>query len=291
MVDEVLEFLRPEAGGVFLDCTVGGGGHAARILERAGAGGFLVGLDQDETALGMARQNLSSFSNLKLLRLNFEDIDHVPGLTGIDAFDGILFDLGVSSFQLDTAERGFSFQSEAQLDMRMDTRNSCTAGHIVNRYSEEQLRDIFFRFGEERDAGRIARRIVAARRKAPIMTTLELADIIRSGKRMPREGYWKTNPSTKVFQALRIAVNRELEVLETGLEKASRLLKGGGRMCVISFHSLEDRIVKQFFRGSDSLSPLTKKPVCVSEEESRVNNRARSAKLRAAEKMLEEQNA
>ena len=287
MMNEVLEFLNPLPGGVFLDCTVGGGGHTARILEKVGTGGFVVGLDQDETALEIAAGNLSSFSNLRLIRLNFEDIDQVPAITGISAFDGILFDIGVSSFQLDTVERGFSFQNEARLDMRMDTRNSCTAGHIVNRYSEEQLRDMFFTYGQERDARRIARKIVETRKKSPIMTTTELADLIRSCKRMPSDGYWKTNPATKVFQALRIAVNRELDVLETGLDKATKLLKNGGRICVISFHSLEDRVVKQFFRGHDELERLTKKPVAVSREEILENKRSRSAKLRAAQKNVE----
>jgi 16S rRNA (cytosine1402-N4)-methyltransferase len=269
---EVIEGLAIQNGGHYLDATVGGGGHSALILAAADQV-QLSAIDQDETAIAAAKAKLGD--RVKFYHENFSEFD--PGDT---QFDGILADLGVSSVQLDVGDRGFSFRQEAALDMRMDRRQDLTAAEIVNHWEESKLADIFYTYGEERLSRRIAKRIVEQR---PFKTTTELADTIAHS--VPKQyRYGRIHPATRVFQGLRIAVNRELEVLETLIAKAPMWLKPGGRIAIISFHSLEDRIVKHRLRESELLKVLTKKPIIAQEDEIRENVRARSAKLRIAER-------
>lgn len=269
---EVIEGLAIQSGGHYLDATVGGGGHSALILAAADQV-RLSAIDQDETAIAAAKAKLGD--RVTFYHENFSEFD--PGDT---RFDGILADLGVSSVQLDVADRGFSFRQEAALDMRMDRRQDLTAAEIVNHWEESKLADIFYTYGEERLSRRIAKRIVEQR---PFKTTTELADAIAHS--VPKQyRYGRIHPATRVFQGLRIAVNRELEVLETLIAKAPLWLKPGGRIAIISFHSLEDRIVKHRLRESELLTVLTKKPIIAQEDEIRENVRSRSAKLRIAER-------
>ncbi|WNZ46182.1 16S rRNA (cytosine(1402)-N(4))-methyltransferase RsmH [Leptolyngbya boryana CZ1] len=269
---EVIEGLAIQSGGHYLDATVGGGGHSALILAAADQV-RLSAIDQDETAITAAKAKLGD--RVTFYHENFSEFD--PGDT---RFDGILADLGVSSVQLDVADRGFSFRQEAALDMRMDRRQELTAAEIVNHWEESKLADIFYTYGEERLSRRIAKRIVEQR---PFKTTTELADAIAHS--VPKQyRYGRIHPATRVFQGLRIAVNRELEVLETLIAKAPLWLKPGGRIAIISFHSLEDRIVKHRLRESELLTVLTKKPIIAQEDEIRENVRSRSAKLRIAER-------
>ncbi len=276
LIEEVVALLQPRGGALYVDATVGGGGHAEAILRAAAPDGRLIGLDWDEEALAASRERLKEWgARVRLVRANFAELDEALMNEGVTTVDGIVFDLGVSSRQFDEPSRGFSFLREGPLDMRMDRSTGRTAAEVVNTASEKELADIFFRFGEERRARAIARRIVAAR---PIETTTQLANLI--GRR--RGGI---HPATRVFQALRIYVNNELENLKRGLAAATRVLKPGGRIAVISFHSLEDRIVKRHFRETPSLRVITRKPVRPTEQEIERNPRARSAKLRVAEKM------
>lgn len=269
---EVIEGLAVQSGGHYLDATVGGGGHSALILAAADQV-RLSAIDQDETAIAAAKAKLGD--RVTFYHENFSEFD--PGDT---RFDGILADLGVSSVQLDVADRGFSFRQEAALDMRMDRRQELTAAEIVNHWEESKLADIFYTYGEERLSRRIAKRIVEQR---PFKTTTELADAIAHS--VPKQyRYGRIHPATRVFQGLRIAVNRELEVLETLIAKAPMWLKPGGRIAIISFHSLEDRIVKHRLKESELLTVLTKKPIIAQEDEIRENVRSRSAKLRIAER-------
>lgn len=269
---EVIEGLAIQSGGHYLDATVGGGGHSALILAAADQV-QLSAIDQDETAIAAAKAKLGD--RVTFYHENFSEFD--PGDT---RFDGILADLGVSSVQLDVADRGFSFRQEAALDMRMDRRQDLTAAEIVNHWEESKLADIFYTYGEERLSRRIAKRIVEQR---PFKTTTELADAIAQS--VPKQyRYGRIHPATRVFQGLRIAVNRELEVLETLIAKAPMWLKPGGRIAIISFHSLEDRIVKHRLKESELLTVLTKKPIIAQEDEIRENVRSRSAKLRIAER-------
>ncbi|MBN8560916.1 MAG: 16S rRNA (cytosine(1402)-N(4))-methyltransferase RsmH [Leptolyngbya sp. UWPOB_LEPTO1] len=269
---EVIEGLAIQSGGHYLDATVGGGGHSALILAAADQV-RLSAIDQDETAIAAAKAKLGD--RVTFYHENFSEFD--PGDT---RFDGILADLGVSSVQLDVADRGFSFRQEAALDMRMDRRQELTAAEIVNHWEESKLADIFYTYGEERLSRRIAKRIVEQR---PFKTTTELADAIAHS--VPKQyRYGRIHPATRVFQGLRIAVNRELEVLETLIAKAPMWLKPGGRIAIISFHSLEDRIVKHRLKESELLTVLTKKPIIAQEDEIRENVRSRSAKLRIAER-------
>ncbi len=276
LLEEVVALLQPRGGALYVDATVGGGGHAEAILRAAAPDGRLIGLDWDEEALAASRERLKEWgARVRLVRANFAELDEALMNEGVTTVDGIVFDLGVSSRQFDEPSRGFSFLREGPLDMRMDRSTGRTAAEVVNTASEKELADIFFRFGEERRARAIARRIVAAR---PIETTTQLAGLIG-----PRRG--AIHPATRVFQALRIYVNNELENLKRGLTAATRVLKPGGRIAVISFHSLEDRIVKRHFRETPSLRVITRKPVRPTEQEIERNPRARSAKLRVAEKM------
>ena len=272
---EVVEGLGLRSGGHYLDATVGGGGHSALIL--AAADVRITAIDQDEQAIAAAQEKLAEYGDrVQFHHTNFAEFD--PGKV---RFDGILADLGVSSAQFDIADRGFSFRHEAALDMRMDQRQDLTAAEVINDWDETKLANTFYLYGEERLSRRIARRIVDDR---PFATTTELAAAI--ARCVPKTyRYGRIHPATRVFQSLRIVVNRELEVLETLLEKAPLWLKPAGKIAIISFHSLEDRIVKHRLRESESLKVLTKKPIIPQETEISNNPRARSAKLRIAERV------
>jgi 16S rRNA (cytosine1402-N4)-methyltransferase len=284
---ETLLYLQPERGGLFVDCTVGLGGHARALLE-AGAE-RVIGLDRDPQALDLARNVLERWANqVELVHADYRSIDEVLDRRGIHLIDGALADLGLSSLQLEGPDRGFSFQRDDPLDMRMDQTQGDTASSLLARVSEVELADVIYRFGEERFSRRIAAAIVTARAEAPIVTTGRLAAIVR--RAVPRKGAWRIDPATRTFQALRIWVNRELEGLDRFLEMTARRLRRGARLVVISFHSLEDRIVKHTLRalergGDAAMSVLTKKPVVPGENEVQRNPRARSAKLRAAERV------
>ncbi|HLO86699.1 MAG TPA: 16S rRNA (cytosine(1402)-N(4))-methyltransferase RsmH [Nostocaceae cyanobacterium] len=273
---EVIEGLAVRAGGHYLDLTVGGGGHSRLILE-AFPDVRLTAIDQDEDALKAAQQNLAEFGErVQFMHSNFANYQF-PANT----YDGILADLGVSSYHLDQPERGFSFRHTANLDMRMNRQGSLTAGDVINEWEEKELADIFFKYGEERLSRKIARRIVE---KRPFQTTTELAEAIAFSV-PPKYRHGRIHPATRVFQALRIVVNNELGVLETLIEKAPPALVTGGRIAIISFHSLEDRLVKHGLRNSPLLKVLTKKPITAKEEEIENNVRSRSAKLRVAERI------
>ena len=308
LLKEAIDFLAVRRGGIYIDATVGLGGHSYEIAKRLGAPGHLIGLDKDPAALEIARKKLivsrSSLAvgdavsaerpatsdqrpvldwpTITLLHRSFADIAKGQRPATID---GVLADIGVSSLQLDDAARGFSFQADGPLDMRMDPQSERTAEQVVNHLDERQLADVIYEFGEERRSRRIARAICRSR---PIRTTAQLAELVSAAARPMNQAERRIHPATRTFQALRIFVNRELDDLKALLEAAPGILKPGGRVVVISFHSLEDRIVKDAFReGSQQgyFSVLTKKPVTATEEESDRNPRARSAKLRAAEKV------
>jgi len=287
MMAEAMRYLQPERGGVFLDCTVGLGGHSRAMLE-AGAT-RVVGLDRDLDALAQARTNLAPWQDrVDLVHSDFKAIDAVLGSRHLDEVDGALADLGVSSLQFDAQGRGFSFQRDEPLDMRMDRSTGETAADLIARVDERELADTIYAFGEERFSRRIARAIVNARREAPIDTTGKLAAIVR--RSVPIRGYQRIDPATRTFQALRIWVNRELEGLDAFLGAVARRLRVGARLVVITFHSLEDRIVKHTFRALEksvetAMRVLTKKPLVPGDDEIAVNPRARSAKLRAAERL------
>jgi 16S rRNA (cytosine1402-N4)-methyltransferase len=284
MVAEVLEHLAPSRGGVFVDCTVGLGGHARALLE-AGAS-RLIGFDRDPAALTQARSGLGEFGDrVELVHADYRRMNDVLDARGVRTVDGVLADLGVSSMQLDSPGRGFSFRTDDPLDMRMDTTTGPTAAESIRDVDERTLADLIYEHGEERHSRRIARAIVAARARAPIETTGELADVVR--RAVPRKGYSRIDPATRTFQAIRIWVNGELDGLDVFLGDAARRLAEDGRMVVIAFHSLEDRIVKHTFRALQDegigLRIRTKRPMVPGEAEVERNPRARSAKLRAAE--------
>ena len=286
MVTEVVEHLTPGRGGVFVDCTVGYGGHTRALLE-AGASN-VIGLDRDPAALAEAATALQPYgSRVTLVHTDYRRLVEVLDAEGIGGVDGLLADLGVSSMQLDSPGRGFSFRRDEPLDMRMDPTTGPTAADAIRETDERTLADVIYEFGEERHARRIARAIAGAQMRSPITTTGRLADIVR--RAIPRKGYSRIDPATRTFQAIRIWINRELEGLDAFLTQAARRLRPGGRMVVISFHSLEDRVVKQTLRslqaaGDTGLTIRTKRPVVPSEAEIERNPRARSAKLRAAER-------
>ena len=286
MLSETIALLEPARGGLFVDCTVGLGGHARALLEHGAT--RLLGLDRDTDALGVAARTLAPWSDrVELVHSDYRDLRAVLEARAVDAVDGAIADLGVSSMQLDADGRGFSFRRDEPLDMRMDRTQGPTAADLLAEIDEEDLANLIYQYGEERFSRRIARRIVDARNDAPIVTTGQLAEIVR--RAVPRKGYQRIDPATRTFQALRIWVNRELEGLDAFLVDASRVLRAGARLAVITFHSLEDRIVKHVFRalatGSDALQVLTRKPVVPGEEELARNPRARSAKLRAIERL------
>jgi 16S rRNA (cytosine1402-N4)-methyltransferase len=281
---EVLNFLALQPGQLIVDATVGAGGHARLLAERLGPAGHLIGLDRDEGMLALARPRLAqSGCHVSLVQENFERLREVLDHLGIAAVDGVLADLGICSDQLDDPERGFTFQQPGPLDMRMDATAGETAAGLLRRLSERDLADLFWKYGEERLSRRIARRIVETRRREPLETTEQLAQLVR--RCVPRPRGRQIDPATRVFQALRIAVNDELGALDRFLEKLPGCLKPGGRVVMISFHSLEDRRVKQAFRDRRHWQVLTKKPIQAGEEELRQNPRARSAKLRAANRL------
>jgi 16S rRNA (cytosine1402-N4)-methyltransferase len=286
MTAEALQFLRPERGGLFVDCTVGLGGHTRALLE-AGAT-RVIGFDRDEDALARARQTLAPWHDrVELVHADYRALDEILDARRIDRVDGALADLGVSSLQFDAPGRGFSFQRDEPLDMRMDRSAGDTAADFVAHADERELADVIFQYGEERFSRRIARALVEARAESPVDTTGRLASIVR--RAIPRRGPARIDPATRTFQALRIWVNRELDGLDRFLESAARRLRAGARVVVITFHSLEDRIVKHTLRALHQearvVEVLTKKPVVPGDVEVERNPRARSAKLRAAERM------
>ena len=302
MLDECIQGLNIDPDGIYVDGTAGGAGHSSAIAEQLGEKGRLISLDRDPDAVKVASERLSRFPNAQVIHSNYSQMRDVLDSLGIDRVDGILMDLGVSSFQLDEGSRGFSYHSDAPLDMRM-SKEGMSAADVVNTYSEQQLAKIIFEFGEEKFSRRIASNIVAERAKAPIETTLQLADIIRNS--VPQKARREKNPCKKTFQAIRIAVNGEFDHLSKGLDDAFYSLKPGGRLAVITFHSLEDRLVEQRFAGwcKGCICPpdfpqcvcghkpqgklVNRKPLEADEKELERNNRSRSAKLRIIERSAE----
>ncbi len=283
MREEVLEALNIVRSGVYVDATVGTGGHAGGILERAGAC-TLIGIDRDRRAIEIARERLGDHENIHLVQDSFSHLGTVVRNLGYDRVNGILLDLGVSTLQLKSEGRGFSFLSNEPLDMRMDKSQGITAEEIVNNYSEKDLADVIWKFGEERFNRRIAKAICYARQEKPVRSCGDLAAIIEKSVR--RRG--RIHPATRTFQALRIEVNRELEELTVAVEKGVELLDKGGRFCILSYHSLEDRIVKHAFRKlarEGLFHIITKKPLVPDRQEQRINPSSRSAKLRAGERI------
>jgi 16S rRNA (cytosine1402-N4)-methyltransferase len=303
LLDRTIEYLKVVPDGVYVDCTLGGGGHSLEILKRLGKRGRLIGIDRDQNAIKAAGERLASFSDRAVLvHGNFRDIKRIVHGIGITAVDGVVMDLGVSSHQLDQRERGFSYMQDAPLDMRMDRQQSLTAMEVVNTYSEADIASVISGYGEERWARRIAAFIVRERDRAPIETTGQLVDIIKSA--IPASARRKgPHPAKRTFQALRIEVNDELGILERAVKDGVDLLKSGGRICVITFHSLEDRKIKNIFRELENpctcppkapacvcgkkpvIRVVTRKPVVPDKEEIQQNPRARSAGLRVAEKL------
>lgn len=286
MAEEVLEYLNCRPGQVIMDCTLGEGGHARRILSRILPGGKLIGIDRDGEVLERARRNLRIFEKQVIIKQeNFSGCSRAVESMKLNGVDGVLFDLGVSSFQLNSPARGFSFRSEGPLDMRMDRREEIGAADLVNRLRATELEEIIRDYSQERWARRISRAIVRTRRRQKLETTVELAGVI--ARAVPGRG--RIHPATRTFQALRIYLNRELESLRQALPEAISLLKKGGRIIVISFHSLEDRIVKWEFRRqakeSGTIKIITPKPLRPSAQEVRSNRRSRSARFRVAEKI------
>lgn len=301
LLEEVIELMAIKADGAYIDGTLGSGGHTEAILQRLEENGRLLGIDRDVDALKRSRERLTPWaSKCVLVQGNFSEMEHIAQQCGFERVDGVLLDLGMSSDQVDTAERGFSFQASGPLDMRMDRKQDRTAADLVNGLSEGEMRKLLWVLGEEKAARRIARSIVRERDREPITTTERLATIVEDAKG-GRRG--RTHPATKTFQAFRMAVNEEMENLDKGLEAALSLLKENGRLAVITFHSLEDRRVKQFMRkhigrmeslqqggerwvGEEpKMRAVSKKPVTASREEQRENPRSRSAKLRVAERI------
>jgi 16S rRNA (cytosine1402-N4)-methyltransferase len=286
MVAEVLEHLAPQRGGALVDCTVGLAGHARALLDAGAA--RLIALDRDPAALAIAGETLRDYRDrVELVHSDYRRLPAVLAGRGVTGVDGVLADLGVSSLQLDAPGRGFSFRSDDPLDMRMDTSSGPTAAEMLAAADERTLADVIYAFGEERHARRVARAIVNAGQAARIDTTGRLADIVR--RAIPRKGFSRIDPATRTFQAIRIWVNRELDGLDRFVTEAAALLNPGGRIVVITFHSLEDRIVKHTLRavqaaGEIGLTVRTKRPITASDAEVAANPRARSAKLRAAER-------
>lgn len=305
LLEESIDALRIRPDGIYVDGTLGGGGHSYEICRRLSQKGRLIGIDQDAAAIEAASRRLGEFENTAtIVRSNYCEMRQELGKLGITSVDGVILDLGVSSYQLDTADRGFTYREDAPLDMRMDQRQELTAKDIVNRYSEMELYRIIRDYGEERFAKNIARHIVSVRKEKPLETTGELIQVIKAAIPMKMRAVGG-HPAKRTFQAIRIELNRELEVLENSLEDMIDLLNEGGRICVITFHSLEDRIVKNIFRRCENPCTcpkefpvcvcgkkpkghvVTRKPVTPGEEELAVNPRAKSSKLRVFERELQ----
>ena len=302
LLSECIEGLNIKENGIYVDGTLGGGGHSSEILKKLSRDGLLIGIDQDKDALKAAGLRLQNFNNVKFVHSNFYNIDSILNNLQIEKIDGMLMDLGVSSYQLDTGDRGFSYMQDAPLDMRMNRENSLSAYEVVNNYEEEEIYRIIRDYGEEKFAKRIARFIVENREKKPIETTLELVEIIKSAipAKARREG---PHPAKRTFQAIRIEVNSELSILNKAIEDGVNRLNKGGRMAIITFHSLEDRIVKLKFKelatactcpkefpicvcgGKAKVKIITRKAIEPSKEEVEENPRSRSAKLRVVEKI------
>jgi 16S rRNA (cytosine1402-N4)-methyltransferase len=302
LLNEVIEGLNIKPDGIYADGTLGGAGHSSEILKRLSGNGRLIGIDQDEEAIKAATDKIGRDDRVRIVRANYVKMPEVLQELGIEMVDGILLDIGVSSHQLDTPDRGFSYKSDAPLDMRMDQRQRITAADIVNEYEEKELFRVIRDYGEEKFAQNIAKHIVAARANKPIETTFELNEIIKASipARMRQDGH----PSKRTYQAIRIECNRELEVLKDSIDAMIDILKPGGRLAIITFHSLEDRIVKNAFRTAEN--PCTcppnfpkcvcgkvskgrivgRKPVTATEEELEINSRSKSAKLRVFEKAI-----
>jgi len=301
LLEEVIESLKIKSDGIYVDCTLGGAGHSSEIIKRLSPKGLLIGIDQDMNAINAAKERLKEYENVLFVHNNFYNIDSILREEGIDKVDGILMDLGVSSHQLDTAERGFSYMKDAPLDMRMNKEESFSAYNVINDYSAEELYKIIKEYGEEKFAKKIAGLIVKERSVKPINSTFELVEIIR--KAIPVKFQQNGHPAKKTFQAIRIEVNRELLILNKALEDSVDRLKTGGRLSVITFHSLEDRIVKVKFKSLEKpctcpsefpvcicnkkplINIVNKKPIEASEEELKLNSRSKSAKLRIVEKL------
>ncbi len=303
LLPECIEGLDIKPDGIYVDGTTGGGGHSLEIVKRLTNGGRLIAIDRDTDALAAAAERLKEYSDrVTFVHSNYSEVENVLNSLGIDEIDGILMDLGVSSYQLDTAERGFSYMQDARLDMRMNRDDEKSAYEVVNEYSEDELKRIIFEYGEEKFAKNIAANIVKKRAEAPIETTLELAELIKSSMpKAAREG--GHHPAKRTFQAIRIEVNEELSLIPPTIEAAVRKLKVGGRIAIITFHSLEDRLVKQKYaalatgctcpkefpicvcNNKPKVAAVNKKPISASEGELEVNPRSRSAKLRVAEKL------
>lgn len=302
LLDECIQGLNIKPDGIYVDCTLGGAGHSSEIVKRLNEKGRLIGIDQDKDALKAAGKRLEKYSNVTLVHSNFHEIKSVLDQLGIDEVDGILMDLGVSSYQLDTGERGFSYMQDAPLDMRMNRDVEFSAYDVINGYSEEELYRVIREYGEEKFAKRIAGFVVNARSNKNIETTLELVDIIKAAipAKARREG---PHPAKRTFQAIRIEVNKELEIINKTINDGVEKLSKGGRMAIITFHSLEDRIVKNSYRDLENpcncpkefpicvcgkkptVKVLTRKPIDPSKEELEFNPRSRSAKLRVLEKI------
>lgn len=302
MLDECINALNIKPNGIYVDCTLGGGGHSREILKKLNDDGKLIALDQDDYAIKYCSEIFSEIKNIEIVKQNFKNLDSVIKILGIEKVDGVLMDLGISSYQIDTGDRGFSYMRNNILDMRMDKSNDLTAEEIINTYSEQKLSEIFKIYGEEKYHRKIANKIVNQRNLNPIKTTYDLVEII--DKIIPkRESKTRGHSSKKVFQALRIEVNKELEILENSIVNAVKNLNDGGRIVIITFHSLEDRIVKNIFNhmATECICPkdfpickcskkkeiqiINKKPILPSSIELEKNSRSASAKLRVAEKI------
>jgi 16S rRNA (cytosine1402-N4)-methyltransferase len=279
LLAEIVHWLQPRPGAIIVDGTLGGGGHTRALASAVDPGGLVISLDRDPAAVAAAQRNLANLP-VKPLQANFRDLPEVLGELGIQAVDGVVLDLGISSDQLADPQRGFSFSSEGPLDLRFDPMKGESARRLINRLSAEHLADLIYHYGEERCSRRIAQAIVARRREQPIETAEELAELVR--RCVPRSRHDRIDPATRTFQALRIAVNDELKSLEIALRRIPDILRPGARFAVISFHSLEDRRVKEAFRDSPHLEALTRKPIRPTFEETDRNPRSRSAKLRVA---------
>lgn len=292
MLEEALEYLKLRPGQVIVDATLGTGGHALEILKRItpGGGGRLIGLDRDEDSIAICRKRLDEFKDsTEFVHANFLDLDQVLEKLGIEKIDGIIFDLGISTYQLKDPQRGFSFIQEGPLDMRLDKSSYISAYDLVNNLNENEISVLLWTFGQERWHNRIARLLVEERRNAPISTTRQLADLVmRAIPHRYRRSYYRIHPATRTFQAIRIAVNRELEILESAVKKAISFLNERSRICVISFHSLEDRVIKHTFRALSAdgiIEIITNKPLTPMAAEVEANPSSRSSKFRVAERV------